>query len=111
MNPTVAHRPNTIVRPQPTLEEQKQLANATAAALEMLAHRFAAQDGFAEQYLTHRKSALGAAGIVLHKEGLEFLLMHDPDRFDKLTDRLYDMMDPTIIHAEVGPSCESTKAQ
>lgn len=111
MNATVANRPDTFVRPQPTLEEQKQLANATAAALEMLASRFAAQDGFAEQYLAHRKSALGAAGIVLHKEGLEFLLTHDPDRFDELTDRLYDMMDPTIIHAEVGPSCDSTKAQ
>lgn len=111
MNATVAQRPATVTRPQPTVEEQKQLANAAGVALEMLTKRLAANDGFAEEFGAHPKSALGAAGIVLHKEGIEFLMTHDPARFDALSDKLFDLMDPNVVNAMVGPSCDGAKAQ
>jgi hypothetical protein len=111
MTATVAQRPATLARPQPTIEEKKQLANAAGVALEMLANRLAANDGFAEEFAAHPKSALGAAGIVLHKEGIEFLMTYDQVRFDELTDKLFDLMDPNVINATVGPSCDGVVAQ
>ena len=106
MNATVAVRPAAAIRPQPTEQEQKKMADAAAMALEMLVTRLAANDGFAEELVAHPKSALGAAGIVLQKEGIEFLMANDPARFDALTDRLFDQMNPDILANAVGPSCE-----
>ena len=111
MNATVEQRPVELVRPQPTVEEQKQMANAAALGLEMLTSRLAANGGFAEEFIARPKSALGAAGIVLNKEGLEFLMMHDPVRFDQLTDLLFDNIHPDILAGGVGPSCEGVKGQ
>ena len=111
MNAAVTQRLTAVTRRQPTVEEQKQLACSAGVALEMLADRLAANDGFAEEFIARPKSALGAAGIVLHKEGIEFLMTHDPARFDALTDKLFDVMDPNVINAEIGPSCDGVKAQ
>lgn len=111
MNATVAQRPVDLAAPQPTADEQQQLADAAGVALDMLANRLAADDGFGEAFAAHPKSALGAAGIVLQKEGIEFLMARDPARFDALTDRLFDLMDPNVLNAAVGPSCDGVLAQ
>lgn len=95
-----------VITPLTTVQEEKQMAEAAAIALEMLANRLANNDGFAEELAAHPKSALGAAGIVLQREGLECLMRHDSARFDKLTDLLFDRINPDFLHSWALPSCE-----
>ena len=93
------------VRPQPSIEEQKQYAEAAANALETLATRLSLGGKFVEEFAAEPHATLGAAGIVLHKEGIEFLMAFDPDRFDRITDKLFDVLDPAMLSAMSEPSC------
>ena len=98
-----------LARPQPSIEEQKAMGAATAAALEALNLRLRTDEKFVEELTAHPRSAMGAAGIVLQKEGIEFLMAFDPAKFDQLTDELYELLDPSILVAAVGPSCDMLK--
>src|SRR5260221_8321484 len=92
----------SLARPQPSVEDQKRYAEAAAHALEALVARLSAGDGFAEKFAAHPRATLGAAGIVLQKEAVEFLMIHDPDRFDQVCDALFDLLDPDILNSLVG---------
>jgi hypothetical protein len=101
----------SLALPQTSLDDQKMHAESAAIALEALVARLSKGDGFAEEFAAHPKSALGGAGIVLQKEGIEFLMSQDPERFDRITDVLFDMLDPDVLNNLVGPSCDGANAQ
>lgn len=94
------------VRQQPTVQEQHELAKAAGLALEALVSRLRTDEKFAEEFAARPRSALGAAGIVLQKEGIEYLMTHDPDRFDVATDALFGLMSPDVLQTLAAPSCD-----
>ncbi|MEJ8675582.1 hypothetical protein [Chromobacterium amazonense] len=92
-------------------DDKKQHAEAAAIALELLVNRLSSGDKFSKEFATNPIATLATAGIVLQKEGLEFLMDINPDRFDRLTDALFDLMDPALLNSIVGPSCDMPQQQ
>ncbi|ALT79266.1 hypothetical protein [Paucibacter sp. KCTC 42545] len=101
----IEEAPIVAQRPQPDVAEQQQYAEATAISLERLIDRLKNDSEFSKSLAEHPKSTLGEAGIVLHKEGMEFLMEFHPERFDRLSAELFEMMDPSFIACMDEPSC------
>lgn len=109
LNDTTLDCVDTKVRPDPSVEEQKELAAAAARSLEGLVEKLSAGGKFAADFSMDPRATIDAAGIVLHKEYIEFLMIHDPDRFDRACDALFEVLDPDMINNLLSPSCDDPK--
>jgi hypothetical protein len=91
----------------PTSEaEEKSYAMEAASALERLVERLRADDEFKQGLAREPRATMIRAGIIIEKEAIELLMKHDPDRFDRVCDSLFDRLDPDFLHALLVPSCD-----
>ncbi|WEB42138.1 hypothetical protein MOV08_24700 [Streptomyces yunnanensis] len=80
-------------------------ANQAALTMEAMIGRLSYDESFASHLANNPREALEGSGMLMEKEAVEVLLATDPERFDKLCEALFDLVDSDFLHAMVGPSC------
>jgi hypothetical protein len=90
-----------------TTYSQEQLSDAAKAALTMeaMVGRLSYDSGFAADLANSPLETLTKSGMVMDKEGVEILMATDPERFDKICEALFDLVDSDFLHKIVSPSC------
>ncbi|WP_034088876.1 hypothetical protein [Streptacidiphilus albus] len=86
--------------------EQMTEANNAALTIEAMIGRLSYDEGFARDLANNPMDTLTMSGMLMDKEAIQVLLATDPDRFDKLCESLFALVDSDFLHAIVGPSCD-----
>ncbi|MCX5000787.1 Os1348 family NHLP clan protein [Streptomyces longwoodensis] len=85
--------------------EQIADANKAALAMEALIGRLSHDEDFAVHLANNPRETLEASGLRMEKEAVQSLMAIDPERFDKLCESLFDLVDSDFLHAMTAPSC------
>ncbi|MGX1853065.1 hypothetical protein [Streptomyces sp. NPDC055299] len=85
--------------------EQIADANKVALTMEAMIGRLSYDEDFASHLANNPREALEGSGMLMEKGAVEVLLATDPERFDKLCEALFDLVDSEFLHQLVGPSC------
>ncbi|MCG8969528.1 MULTISPECIES: Os1348 family NHLP clan protein [Streptomyces] len=85
--------------------EQIAEAGKAAVAMEALIQRLSQDEDFAVHLANNPREALEASGMSMEKEAVQALMATDPERFDKLCESLFDLVDSDFLHAMTAPSC------
>ncbi|MEU8508748.1 hypothetical protein AB0C40_29375 [Streptomyces brevispora] len=80
-------------------------ANKAAHTMEALIGRLSYDENFASHLANNPREALDGSGMLMEKEAVEVLMATDPERFDKLCEALFDLVDSDFLHQMVAPSC------
>ncbi|MFB7076433.1 Os1348 family NHLP clan protein [Streptomyces sp. NPDC056308] len=85
----------------------EQIANAkkAAATMEALIGRIIHDEDFAAHLANNPREALEGSGMLMEKGAIEVLMTTDPERFDKLCEELFDVVDSDFLHMMTAPSC------
>ncbi|MEM5581493.1 MULTISPECIES: hypothetical protein [unclassified Roseibium] len=89
-------------------EAKKLYAESAARSMEELVERVTGDKGFTEALSKDPRTTLEKAGIKLEKEAVELLIAYEPERFDKICDKLFDVLDPDFLAKSVSPSCDGS---
>ncbi|GHJ49001.1 hypothetical protein Cs7R123_63430 [Catellatospora sp. TT07R-123] len=81
-----------------------ELVAETAARLDRLVERLE-DEAFATALANNPKETMMAAGLTLDHEGLEAYIRTDPERFETVTDALFQRVDSDFLMAMSVPSC------
>ncbi|MGQ4487590.1 hypothetical protein ACN6LM_004797 [Streptomyces sp. SAS_281] len=84
--------------------EQIADANKVALTMEALTERLQDED-FAAHLANNPREALEASDMRMEKEALQVLMATQPERFDKLCEALFDLVDSDFLHAMTAPCC------
>ena len=80
-------------------------ANKVALTMEAMIGRLSYDESFASHLANNPREALEGSGMLMEKEAVEVLMATDPERFDKLCEALFDLVDSDFLHTMVAPSC------
>ena len=78
---------------------------SAARSMEDLVERLQEDKKFAAALSKDPKGVLAKAGISLEKEAIELLIATDPKRFDRVCDKLFEVLSPDLLAGLVAPSC------
>lgn len=81
------------------------LAAETASKLDRLVERLKGDPEFATALANNPKETMMAAGLTLDQEGLEAFIRTEPERFEAVTDELFQQVDSDFLMAMSEPSC------
>lgn len=85
--------------------EQIADANKVALIMEAMIGRLSYDESFASHLANNPREALEASGMVMDKEAVEALMATDMERFDKLCEALFNVVDSDFLHQMMAPSC------
>lgn len=85
--------------------EQISDANKAAVTMEALIGRLSHDEDFAAHLANNPREALEASEMLMEKEAVQVLMAIDPERFDKLCEALFDLVDSDFLHTMSAPSC------
>ncbi|HEV7831342.1 MAG TPA: hypothetical protein VGP04_21395 [Pseudonocardiaceae bacterium] len=87
----------------------KEIAAAAKVALTMeaMVGRLTYDDTFAATLANNPRETLANAGMLMEKEAVEVLMATEPERFDKICEALFGLVDSDFLHKMVSPSCDS----
>ncbi|MEV5243000.1 hypothetical protein AB0K89_28390 [Streptomyces cinnamoneus] len=85
--------------------EQIDNANKVALTMEAMIRRLSYDESFATHLANNPREALDSSGMLMEKEAVEVLMATDPERFDKLCEALFDLVDSDFLHMMTNPSC------
>ncbi|WP_280271679.1 hypothetical protein [Nocardia wallacei] len=90
------------------LYSSEQLAEAANAAktMEAMIGRLTYDSAFAADLANNPLRTIEKAGLVMDKEGVEILMTTEPERFDRICETLFDLVDSDFLHKIVSPSCD-----
>lgn len=84
---------------------QIESAAQVARTMDAVVGRLTYDKDFAAALASNPHEALSAAGLLMDKEAVEVLMATDPDRFDRVCEALFDLVDSDFLHTLVMPSC------
>ncbi|MGW2442986.1 hypothetical protein [Streptomyces sp. NPDC001675] len=85
--------------------EQISDANRAALTMEALIGRLSHDEDFAAKLANNPRETLEASNMLMEKEAVQVLMAIEPERFDKLCEALFDLVDSDFLHAMSSPSC------
>jgi hypothetical protein len=88
-----------------SIKAKELYVESAARSLEELINRLNDDHKFASIFAINPRETLDKAGINLEKESVELLIASDPERFDRICDKLFEVLDPSVLASLVEPSC------
>lgn len=80
-------------------------ASRAALGLDALVGRLTYDEDFAAALSQNPREALENVGISLDKEGMEAYMKTNPERFDKVCEALFGLVESDFLHNLTVPSC------
>lgn len=75
-------------------------------AMDAMIGRLTYDEEFAQALANNPRAALEASGVLLAKDAVEAYMEAEPERFDKVCETLFGLVDSDFIHNLVEPSCD-----
>lgn len=91
-----------------TTSAVKEVTDVTqvAMAMDAMIGRLTYDEEFAKTLANNPRAALEASGVLLDKDAVEAYMETEPERFDKVCEALFGLVDSDFLHNLVEPSCD-----
>lgn len=87
--------------------EQIAGAERMALTMEAMVGRLTYDETFAAALANNPRETLAKVGMLMEKEAVEVLMATEPERFDKICEALFGLVDSDFLHKMVSPSCDT----
>lgn len=75
-------------------------------AMDAMIGRLTYDEEFAKALANNPREALEASGVLLDKDAVEVYMETEPERFDKVCEALFGLVDSDFLHNLIEPSCD-----
>jgi len=87
------------------LQEELSSTQLVGNMFDAIIGRLSYDEEFAKQLAQDTNETLDRFGLHMEKEAIEAFMKNDPVRFDKICDRLAELVDPDTLARHTEPSC------
>jgi len=75
-------------------------------AMDAMIGRLSYDQDFAKALAENPRGALEVSGVLLDKDAVEAYMETEPERFDKVCEILFGLVDSDFLHNLIEPSCD-----
>ncbi|GAA3856422.1 Os1348 family NHLP clan protein [Streptomyces sedi] len=86
--------------------EQVDSALRAGSTIDALIGRLTYDEDFAKRLADDPRNTMEKAGLAFDKEGMDSLMVVDPQRFDGACEALFNLVDAEFLYKVAAPSCD-----